>query len=207
MSELPQFRPGDVVVHPRRREWGQGVVERATDMSHRGQAGQRLVISFSHHGRTTLNTPMAPLMLKDVADQMTSRTTSVAPDKGWLGALAGQGPDTGNELQQLPEAMADPFASIDSRLRATLESYRYSTEPRSLFDWAIAQTGLDDPLTKYTRHELEQAFPRFARLRDKHLAELVRQVKRSGSIQLLNEALKQSRIPAASQALQNAMRR
>ena len=206
MAEAPQFRLGDVVVHTRRPEWGQGVVERASQVMHQGQPGQRLLVSFAHRGRITLNTALAPLASKDATKQMRSSTSSVSSGQGWLGTLSENKDNQEHELLALPEAMTDPFASVGNRLGATLESYRFSTEARCLLDWAIAQTGLQDPLTKYTRHELEEAFRRFARDRDRHLSDLVRQIKRNGKIELLNEALQQSRSAAASQALQEAIR-
>ena len=156
----------------------------------------------------TLHTAMVPLLAKDAADHMRSSTSSLSSSgQGWLGTFAGNHSDNGHELLNLPEAMTDPFASIGDRLAATLDSYRFSTEPRCLLDWAIAQTGLEDPLSTYTRHELEEAFPRFARDRDKHLYALVRQIKTQGKIELLQEALQKSRHAAASQALQAAIRR
>ena len=53
--------------------------------------------------------------------------------------------------------MVDPFSSATERLKATLDNFRFNAQARPLIDWAIAQTGLDDPLTLYTRQELEQA--------------------------------------------------
>ena len=182
------------------------MVEQATRVIHQGRSAQRLVVRFTHRGKVTLNTAIAPLVSKDAVDDMTSPTSTVASDQGWLGSLAGNTPGNGHELHQLPDAMTDPFVGIGGRLGATLDSYRFSTEPRCLLDWAIAQTGLEDPLTKYTRHELEEAFPRFARDRDKHLRELVRQIKIDGKVELLNRALQQNRLPAAGDALQRAMR-
>ena len=42
-----------------------------------------------------------------------------------------------HKLWHLPEAMTDPFASLGARLSATLDSYRFSTDPKSLIDWAV----------------------------------------------------------------------
>jgi len=137
---------------------------------------------------------------------MSSSTSSGPSSRGWLGALADSNGNTEHELTALPETMTDPFGSIASRLVATLDSYRFSTEARCLLDWAVAQTGLDDPLTKYTRHELEEAFPRFTRQRDRHLQDLVRQIKTQGKIEVLNDVMAKTHHAAASQALQDAMR-
>ncbi|MEM9789412.1 MAG: DUF3553 domain-containing protein [Planctomycetota bacterium] len=123
--------------------------------------------------------------------------------KGWLNEL-----ETGDqhELWALPEALFDPFLSIPERIKLTLETYKFSTEPRSLIDWAIHQTGLSDPLTRYTRQEMEQAFPRFARSRDKHLKDLVRQLKREGRPEQVKLARRSAGFPAAQSAFDRAMR-
>ena len=138
-----------------------------------------------------------------------TRTDTTAPGTGgWLSELearaGGKGP--AHELWELPEELSDPFISDAQRLSHTLETYKYSTEPRSLIDWAVRQTGLDDPLTKYNRIEMEQAFQRFARDRDLHLKELVRQLKRNAQQAAIKEARRSCTLPAAVSALDKAMR-
>lgn len=94
-------------------------------------------------------------------------------------------------LTQLPEAATDVLSSPDSQLAATLQLYRYSTEPRSLLDWAVVQTGADDPLSHMTRHELEQAFENFAINRDRHLRKLIEAMRKEGNQNKLHETLHQ----------------
>ncbi len=125
--------------------------------------------------------------------------------KGWLDELE-QSSTSSHELWALPDALRDPFAAPAQRLRATLETYRFSTEPRALLDWARGQTGLDDPLSKYTRTELEQAFPRFARDRDQHLRTIVKDLKRKGDQASLKAAMKGGLAPQAQSALDKAIR-
>ena len=149
---------------------------------------------------------------------MTRTTTSTAPfssgansaskesNGGWLAELERANGAQKHELWDLSGPMTDPFADLTQRLEATLDSYKYSTEPRSLIDWAVVQTGLDDPLSKYTRPELEQAFARYARDRDQHLHDLIRQLKRKGQAAVLNQALSRLKLAAARTALQKAMR-
>jgi hypothetical protein len=209
-------------MHPRRPEWGQGVVDQAVATTHEGKAVQRLVVKFANRGSVTINTGVATLVRKDATVAMSTTTTSSfagsikagssSPEVssedqrggGWLASL-GNGPSA-TELHRLPEAMTDPFASLQQRLTATLESYRYSTEARSLIDWGCAQTGLNDPLSKYTRSDLEQAFPRFARDRDHHLNDLVRTLKKQGKSSLIDQVLRSMTLPAARNALQRAVR-
>ncbi|MEM8737496.1 MAG: DUF3553 domain-containing protein [Planctomycetota bacterium] len=150
------------------------------------------------HTRTPVATTSAPVA------RGKSAAAAHAPEAGWLDDLDGSA-IKGKELWELPDALSDPFASAPERLAATLQTYRFSTEPRALMDWAVAQTGLNDPLSKYTRHELEQAFPRFARDRDAHLKDLVRQLKRENNYAALKDAGR-GLFSAAQSALDKAIR-
>ena len=218
MVDAGEFSPGDVVVHPRRLEWGDGVVDQATNIDHEGRTAQRLVVRFTHRERVTLNTAVAQLMSKEDYTAMrrhnpslgSSRTVqepasgTASDNRGWLATLE-QDPSE-HELWRLPELMTDPFVSVGRRLQATLDSYRFSSEPRSLTAWAVAQTGLQDPLTKYTRQELESAFPRFARDRNAHLLDLVKKIKRTGETEILKKTLADTRHDQAREALRRAMK-
>lgn len=202
------FQRGDVVKHLRRPEWGRGEVKESRAITHEGRAAQRLTVHFANKGRVVINTAVAPLE-KHRSDESMSRnstSTATADSGGWLAQLERANGQRKHELWDLPAAMTDPFASPAQRLHATLDSYRFSTEPRSLIEWATMQTGLDDPLSKYTRSELEQAFPRFVRDRNQHLFDLARQIKRKGDTHTLQQAMAQTRVPAAKQALQKAAR-
>ena len=212
MSESTHFSRGDVVIHPRRPEWGEGVIDQAVVVTHEGKPAQRLVVRFVNEGLITINTGVAPLVRKEALNTMATTTKSdsssfTAPTgHGWLGSLDSNQKSISADLARLSDAMTDPFANISRRLQATLDSYRYSTEPRSLIEWGIAQTGLTDPLSKYTRHDLEQAFPRFARDRDNNLQEIVRLIKKQGKSEMIEEALRTTISPAAKNALQRARR-
>ena len=102
-------------------------------------------------------------------------------------------------LKSLPDAATDPLSSLASRLRASLGLYRYSTEPRSLLDWAVAQTQLGDPLSHLNRHELEQAFGLFALHRDRHLKTLAAAARKAGKQDLLHQCLHE--LPATERNL------
>lgn len=219
MATSPRFKPGDLIMHVRRPEWGEGVVDQAIAIEHEGSPAQRLVVRFTHHGRVTLNTAIAPLVTRSAGAgeplNMTRTTTSTrtayaspaaaaTSDRGWLAALENKQND--HELHRLPDNLSDPFLSSARRLANTLENYRFNSDRRTLIDWAVAQTGLHDPLSKYTRHELEQAFGRFAHLRDQHLTQLVRQMKKQGQLPVIEQTRKEVRIPAAQSALDRALR-
>ncbi len=239
-----RFEKGDRVKHPKRLEWGSGVIRDIAPITHDGQAAQRLTIDFAVKGRVVINAAIAPLEKVgkesvNAASSEDSHRGSAAQlwaghpddgkashngtplaakkangrgapadandDSGWLDKLETAGGKK-HELWELPDALNDPFATPEQRLRATLDSYKYSTQPRSLIEWAIVQTGLDDPLTKYTRPELEQAFPRFARDRDAHLRTQVREFKRNNDLATLKGCMKGGLIPAAQSALDRAIR-
>lgn len=202
MNRISRYQQGDVVTHPKRPEWGQGVVKHSQAIVHEGAAAQRLSVEFANRGRVVINTAVAPLAPKGKTKTMSSSITSSG---GWLDQLE-KGNKQTHELWELPEALTDVFTSDLQRLLATLDTYKYTTEPRPLIDWAVGQTGMDDPLSKYTRHDLEQAFARFARDRDLHLKEMVRQLKRNGKQQILVQARNQTKVLAGQAAIDRAMR-
>ncbi|MEM6553545.1 MAG: hypothetical protein AAF750_15625, partial [Planctomycetota bacterium] len=135
----------------------------------------------------------------------TSPDRPAAGSKGWLDQLEGPSA-TDRNLWDLPPDVTDPFATPEQRLEATLKTYRFNTQPGPLFEWAVTQTGLDDPLSAHTRVELEQAFPRFARDRDAHLRELVKQLKRSNEHEFLRKLMNKTQHPPARSALEKAIR-
>lgn len=202
VNQTDRYQPGDVVTHPRRPEWGQGVVKTARSIVHEGSTAQRLSVEFANRGRVVINTAVAPLAPKGQKKIMSPSMTSSG---GWLDQLERSNSNS-HELWELPEALTDVFSSDLQRLSATIDSYKYTTEPRPLIDWAVVQTGMNDPLTKYTRHDLEQAFSRFARDRDQHLKELVRTLKRNGKHQVIIQARTQCKVLAGQTALDRAMR-
>ncbi len=203
MSTSDRYQQGDVVTHPSRPEWGQGVIKSAQAIVHKGTAAQRLNVEFANRGRVVINTAIAPLaQTKGLKPSMSSSMTASG---GWLDQLE-RSKSNSHELWELPDALTDVFSSELQRLLATLETYKFTTEPRPLIDWAVMQTGMSDPLTKYTRHDLEQAFARFARNRDQHLKDAVRNLKRNGKHQVLVQAHQQCSVLAGQTALERAMR-
>jgi hypothetical protein len=223
MGQERPYQRGDVVRHASRPEWGDGVVDRVTTITHEGRSVQRLVIRFANRGRVTVNTAVAPLVAKglsqksfDTKDDETSTmsrtqtrpsfdSTTSSNQGGWLGSLASRATDQDNELWRLGDAMTDPFASLIKRLEDTLETFKYTTEPRSLMDWACEQTGLSDPMSKYTRHELELGFERFTVERERHLRNLLKQLKARNELEEAKEVRRWLKLPGAVSALDKAM--
>ncbi|MEM1213288.1 MAG: DUF3553 domain-containing protein [Planctomycetota bacterium] len=164
--------------------------------------------TISRDNPLTPPTPATPATRPQAArkDANDAPTPKADPgSKGWLDQLEGPSA-TDRNLWDLPPELTDPFATPEQRLEATLKTYRFNTQPGPLFEWAVTQTGLDDPLSAHTRVELEQAFPRFARDRDAHLRELVKQLKRSNEHEFLRKLMNKTQHPPARSALEKAIR-
>ena len=217
MMKPPHFKVGDKVAHPKKPEWGTGVVVDARPASHNGIEAQRLRVDFANKRNTTINTAIAPLVSgeqlnqsfkptpKGLGQDMSMSTNASNLGSGWLDELEGANGGK-RELWDLPQGCDDPFSSDEEQLDCTLDTFKYSTDPGPLFQWAVVQTGLDDPLTKYTRVELEQAFPRYTRDRDNRLFELVRMMKRNGQLDLLRKKAQSCPHRAGRQLLEKAIR-
>ncbi|RMD62195.1 MAG: DUF3553 domain-containing protein [Planctomycetota bacterium] len=174
MSEARVFAFGDRVVHEDRPEWGVGRVLSVEPCSHNGAQGQRVRVRFSRGGLKTLTTP--PAKLAPATQEGEGFTDRLGSEGGWLEQISQKSPE--EVFSALPEAATDPFASPEARLKATFDLYRFSPQGASLIDWAVAQSGLADPLSRYSRHELEAFFKRFERAREAHLTELLAQLKK-----------------------------
>lgn len=186
-----RFKAGDRVRHDKRPEWGTGLVQRVESMQVAGQPAQRLVIRFANGGLKTISSVGGAITPLEVAaghlngasgsggvgipesDTLLNRESE--GETGWLAAISKQKPESA--MVDLPIEATDPFLPRESRLKATLELFRFQPTGRSLVDWAVARSGLDDPLSRFTRHELEQFFERWSFLRNKHLAKLVEELK------------------------------
>ena len=80
------------------------------------------------------------------------------------------------------------------------KSLPFFQRSRSLIDWAVAQSGLDDPLSRFTRHELEVLFDQWATRRAEQLQKLLTQAR--GDQQLVARL-----VAAAPPAAQQSVRR
>jgi hypothetical protein len=193
------FQPGDRVRHAARPQWGIGRVERAERLAHEGRVVQRVTVTFPHHGRVTVNTAFAPL---EPAQPVTELRENPQPMPDSTVPVSSRILES---LKSLPQQATDPLSTLASRLKATLDLYRYSTESRSLLEWAIAQTALDDPLSHLNRHELEQAFGFFALNRDRHLKTLVLAARKAGKQEAIHQTLHQLP-PQARDSVARALR-
>jgi hypothetical protein len=173
---LSRWESGDRVVHTARPEWGVGKVLSATSIRQDGQDAQRLTIRFDRAGTKTLSTAVARLAQ---ADSMPVQVFS-RPDPGEDHDAFAPADHAASlaTLVSLPDAATDPFLPLSRRLEATVALYRFSAAGASLLDWAASQTQLADPLSAFSRHELEEGFTKFRATLDGHLRKLVTDASR-----------------------------
>ena len=197
-----KFGCGDRVRHTRRPEWGVGSVVKVEEISQNGRAAQRLAVRFPNGGLKTLSTAHAEIELVAAEGGEPAPGQSAVADwqqlteGDWLAPLARR--RVGETMVALTAEARDPFNSMRQRLLVTLDLYRFGRSGRTLIDWAIAQSGLDDPLSHFTRHELEVLFDQWAAARDDHLHKLLGQARQEH--QMLKELLA-SAPPAARDAV------
>lgn len=178
-----KFEFGDSVRHARRPEWGIGSIVKVEDMAINGNASQRLSIRFSNAGLKKLNAAKAELEIVNDTSGSTSYTqhNSIREldrmgESEWLAPLAQRKIE--EIMVSMPPEIQDVFNSLRYRLEFTLNLYRFDRSGRGLIDWAVAQSRLDDPLSRFNRHVLEGLFDRWARERDICLGKLLKEARR-----------------------------
>lgn len=211
MSESAMLQFGDQVRHVRRPEWGIGMVSKIEQVTSNGHPTQRVTVRFPHAGVKVLSTAHAELAR--VTNEPAASSAPVESDEtpslamwdrlaasGWLEPVAQR--KIQQVMSELPPAVKDPFLSLQRRLGLTLELYRFEKTGGSLLDWAVAQTGLPDPLARFNRHELETHFQRWANERDAHLSRLLQEAR---SEQGLVAAVVRAAPPGAHDAVRRLM--
>lgn len=199
-----RFGFGDRVRHARRPEWGIGSVVKCEDVVLNGRGAQRLSVRFPGIGVKTLSTAHADLQRIEAAESPSDDETSDKPIQLWeeLGKSDWLAPVAQRKIQEamtsLSEEVRDPFRSLRQRLETTLALYRFDRTGRGLIDWAVAQSGLADPLSRFNRHELEEFFDRWTVERDAHLERLLQE---TASEPQLVEAMVAKAPPAAKKAV------
>jgi hypothetical protein len=170
---VTEWKLGDRLLHAGMPEWGIGEVRSAETITHNGQKAQRVTVRFDRVGVKVLSTAFAdlrpatgPALPPEAAEN--KDPAAEAMDRAQAESL----------LVQIPESASDPFRPRKGRFETTLALYRFSPSGASLLDWAAAQTGLKDPLTRFSRHELERAFDRFRVNLDNHLKKLAYELKK-----------------------------
>lgn len=168
-----EWKFGDRVVHTGRPEWGVGTVSTVEPAVQDGRRCHRLTVRFERGGVKTLSTAFAELRYAD--------TGAIA----MLNAEPASDPLLAAEFKpedvfcKVPDDALDPFVSPRKRLEYTLGLYRFSEGGGKLLDWAVAQSGMKDPLSRFNRHELEALYQRFLFNVEQHLKKLVREMNRT----------------------------
>lgn len=189
MSHNQKFEFGDRVSHAKRPEWGIGSVVKAEMVTIDGAPCQRVSVRFPNAGIKTLLTSQAELEIvaAPAPDGNGNGNGSLAmenhpidvwramDEKGWLEPLAKRKIE--ETMLSLPLEARDPFNSLRSRLAFTADLYRFDRTGGKLLDWAVAQSGLDDPLTRFTRHDLEKFFDRWSQERESQLLRLLQEAR------------------------------
>jgi len=207
LSDAVRYNVGDKVRHRTRPEWGEGTIASAQSATHDGQPAQRLVINFANHGRVTINSALAPIVPADAVSasaESRAQTSGGGAGRGWLSELEGKNLDA-DALSELPDDVSDPFAALVRRIRLTGDLYRFKREPRSVMEWAVAQSGLTDPLSQFSRNDIEQQFVAFEQAREAHLRSLLVAARKAGDAAAIEEA-KQHQLPEARTAADRLMR-
>lgn len=202
---VSSWKIGDRIRHAGKPEWGAGRVVGVEIVQLEGKPSQRLRIQFDRAGTKTILAGMADLEPAPATWQPHQEQPDIQDSGGGVTEPFGFKPEQSalrDMLAKIPEAASDPFSTHRKRLEATLGLYRFSDRGGSLLDWASMQTGLKDPLTKFSRHELEQAFQRFQNNLDQHLRRLIKDCRKADQAMLLEVAGAAG--PAAKQALRRA---
>lgn len=166
---------GDRLVHLECPEWGVGEVLTAEAASHQSTPCQRVTIRFARAGMKTLSTAVARLAPASEASRLEAAIQDLG---GWLDD-AKKREAVAEVLTSLPEDATDPFRSLKGRIETTCRLFRFTGSGSSLVEWAAAQTGLADPLSQFSRHELEAHFARFRTALEGNLRRLAGDALRS----------------------------
>ncbi|OUU96258.1 MAG: hypothetical protein CBC35_01620 [Planctomycetes bacterium TMED75] len=196
------FRQDDEIRLQARPEWGIGTVQKVEFVTREGAKDQRVWIRFPNVGMKTILAGAAQVEVVTRANdeedvEHTFAAQELAHESGWLGEITKRKPE--DAMTNLPPEVLDPFSSLRGRLKKTLELFRFTSDGASLIDWAVAQTGLDDPMSRFNRHELEEFFKHWARGRDEQLRSLMSEARRNR--EPVNDLMK-SAAPGAQAALE-----
>ena len=204
MTTQHRYQLGEKVRHIRRPEWGVGLITRTETMPVNGTTTQRLSIRFPNGGMKTLVVAQTELehVAEESANDMPHANEHPLASFETLSRSDWLAPHARKKIEQamisMPMEARDPFSSLKRRLAFTLDLYRFEKSGRTLMDWAVAQSGQDDPLSTFTRHDLEHLFDRYAQEREGHLARVLAEARTQP--ELVRELLKTAP-PAARDAV------
>lgn len=181
-----KHKTGDRVRHGERPEWGIGEVTKVEILTRDGKPDRRVWIRFPSVGTKTLLASMAALESVETEavtpasdDHETFLDREASLDTGWLGDIAKNKPE--DAMIAIPLRATDPFSPVRARIQFIVTLYRFEGSGGKLIDWAVAQTGMDDPLAHFNRHELEQFFERWQWERDRVLVKTISEARRNST--------------------------
>jgi len=203
------FEFGDRVRLQRRPEWGIGSVVKVEAAMLNGTRSQSVSVRFANQGIKVLNTAVAEIELVSHEHVEALADAKAHPmvqwhkisENDWLAPIAQR--KIQEVMVSLPENVRDAFCSIKQRLKQTLDLFRFERTGGSLIEWAIAQSGLDDPLSRFTRQELELLFDRWMTYRQDHLLKMLQEA--SQDIEFSRDEI-DSLVAAAPLSAQEAVR-
>ena len=172
---------GDTVCHPKHPEWGSGAVTKVEQTAINGKPAIRIAVRFKSAGLKTFAGATLPLEVMESEFSMPG-DGHAKPAIAEVESLEQSGLTEAVEqkimdiMLAIPLPCRDPFNSIEHRIKRTLDLYKFDLSGRGLMEWAMSQTGMDDPLTRFNRTELEVFFKQFANDRDMHLCKLVKEL-------------------------------
>ncbi|MSR68903.1 MAG: DUF3553 domain-containing protein [Phycisphaerales bacterium] len=177
------YKKGDRVRHPARPEWGIGSVTKIEVVTRDSTTDLRVWVRFPSVGEKTMLASVAGLETIDeqgfgsgIHTRPTVTDIDLAKGGGWLGAVSKQSAD--NIMTALPGEATDPFASHRKRFEFSTQLYRFDGSAARLVEWSVAQSGLDDPMARFNRQELEQLYKRFIFNLDAHVLKLLGELRR-----------------------------
>jgi len=198
MSTVP-FTVGERVRHPQRPEWGLGNIQRIEMTTVGAKRDQRLWIRFDNAGLKTILASAAGLERTATIGGDGEHTLvgrELAGETGWLAEISKRKPE--DAMTSLSPQASDPFIPAAKRLEYVLGLYRFDTSGAKLIDWAVAQSGIGDPLTRFTRHELERFFSDWAIERDAQLGRILQDQELRSDPAIVRAVMQ--RAPQAAQA-------
>jgi len=177
--QTTSFKIGEKVRHCKRPEWGVGSIAKIEVITRDGRPDRRIWIRFPGVGEKTVLASMAELEHADGGDVLPGAPTladlHAQSDSGWLGEISKRKPE--DLMVKLPDTATDPFVPLRRRLEFVLGLYRFDAQGK-LIEWAIAQSGLNDPMSRFSRHDLEAFFQRWKFALDAQLGKLLQEARR-----------------------------
>jgi len=165
---LQEIKIGQQVINPSCPKWGIGKVLSVEP----GPGGRdlRVRVNFAGSGVKTMMVPPGRLVAPEaqiISDQ------PVDEQMGYCSPIE-------QRLRTLPVVVTDQRFDLVDRMDALIKLYRFDDDARGIFDWAVFQLHVADPLVEFSADELQGYFHDFCRRRDLALKSLYKHISRAG---------------------------